>query len=347
MGVLLAVLLVGGGSSVASAQVLNGSVGSPASSCLIFNNNFGYGAYDYSSGNAVSALQNFLLNQGYFNNIYLGTGHYGSITLQSVARFQLAHGIFATGFVGPLTRALIQQISCGTNPPPTPTPVNGVSLYNASPSAGAVGTTVTLTGFGFTSNNTILMDGNVAARNVPISSSIAIACTTNPTCHGGINQSLIFTVPSSLTPNCPIGSMCPMYLRAVTPGQYSITVQNANGTSNASTFTVTSDTSNNQQLSISGLNAPTSLALGQTGTWTVQVTAQNITSNLSYSAVWGDEATLYNNSAVASPVTQVQSSATFTHVYQRAGTYTPTFTVTDSSGHSVSTSATVVVTPLY
>ena len=107
------------------------------------------------------------------------------------------------------------------NPSPTPVPAQSVVLYSASPRMSAVGSTMTLIGSGFTSNNTVLMDGLVAARNVAASSG-----------------SLSFTVASSLAPNCAPGMACPMFLREVTPGQYSITVQNANGTSNAINFTV-------------------------------------------------------------------------------------------------------------
>jgi hypothetical protein len=218
-GLAVAALLIFGAGSVASAQVI-----SSPSSCVVFNNNFGYGSYDgYTSNGVVSSLQNFLVGQGYFASAYLGTGHYGAITMHAVAQFQITHGISGTGFVGPLTRALIQNISCGTNPVPTPTPTSSVSLYNESPTTGAVGTTVSITGFGFTSSNTILMDGNVAVSNVPISSS----------------QTLTFTIPSALAPYCAPGTACPMYMRLLTPGQYNITVLNSNGTSNALSFMVT------------------------------------------------------------------------------------------------------------
>jgi hypothetical protein len=49
--------------------------------------------------------------------------------------------------------------------------------------------------------------------------------------------------------------------------------------------------------------------------------------NLSYSVSWGDE--VYATGAASdSLLYPIQQSATFTHVYNRAGTYTPTFTVT-------------------
>lgn len=79
----------------------------------------------------------------------------------------------------------------------------------------------------------------VATRDVPISSSIAIACTTDPSCHGGINQTIIFTLPSYLSPDCPVGSMCPMYVRQLQPGNVTITVRNDSAVSNGLPFTVT------------------------------------------------------------------------------------------------------------
>ena len=326
--------------ALAKAQVTTGAW---TNACLSLQNNVGYGASDISTGNAVTSLQTFLSNQGYFNSVYLGTGRYGAITLRAVAQFQAAHGIAATGFVGPLTRAAIMQITCGTSTvPPTS---SAATLYSINPTSGPVDTTVSITGFGFTNSNTVLMDGNVAATNVPVTSSIATACTTNPTCQGGINQTIIFTVPSALSPNCPAGSMCPMYMRLVTPATYAVTVLNSNGTSNTLYFTVTGGTSV-QPLSITGLDTPASLSLGQVGTWTVHVSAVSTNANLHYSVVWGDEANV--GSGIMIPqTTTIQSSASFTHSYSRSGNYTPVFTVTDDSGHSVSASNTVVVTSLY
>lgn len=80
--------------------------------------------------------------------------------------------------------------------------------------------------------------------------------------------------------------------------------------------------------SISGIDAPTALKVGQTGTWKVNVT--NPGSKLSYSVVWGDESTNINSKA-QSPS---QTSATFTHTYAKAGTYNPLFTVKNSNGYS-------------
>ena len=177
---------------------------------------------------------------------------------------------------------------------------------------------------------------------------LPIACTTDPSCHGGINQTLQFTVPSSLAPDCPQGSMCPMFLREVTPGSYDITVQNENGTSAAAPLIITGGSSGTTPPTISGLDAPVSLPIGTPGTWTIHASVMsNSTANLHYSVVWGDENLNGGTNIMAPAPTTVQTSVSFTHAYQRSGTYTPTFTVTNDAGLSATVSGTIVVTPLY
>ena len=56
--------------------------------------------------------------------------------------------------------------------------------------------------------------------------------STDPSCKGGIHQTLIFTIPSSIGPDCKAGQMCPMYMRLLTSGTYNLAVENENGTSN-------------------------------------------------------------------------------------------------------------------
>lgn len=102
-----------------------------------------------------------------------------------------------------------------------------ITLDGISPTSGAVGATIFLTGSGFTDSNTILFDSNVAARDVHIAST-----------QGG-KQMLFFTVPSSIGPDCQTGQACPQYLREVTPGTYQLSVENTNGKSNELQFNVT------------------------------------------------------------------------------------------------------------
>ncbi len=95
--------------------------------------------------------------------------------------------------------------------------------------------------------------------------------------------------------------------------------------------------------SISGLDAPTSLAVGQSGTWTVHASVPNQpNSQLSYSVQWGDEAGPLLGAMQMPAPASIKTSATFTHSYQAAGTYSPTFIVSNNSG-SAKTSASVTV----
>ena len=93
------------------------------------------------------------------------------------------------------------------------------------------------------------------------------------------------------------------------------------------------------ELSITGIDAPTALMVGEEGTWTVDIESES-EGNLRYSVVWGDEGT---QRMMLASETATQASASFTHVYTSAGTYTPEFTVTDQEGRTV-TKAAVAVT---
>ena len=102
--------------------------------------------------------------------------------------------------------------------------------------------------------------------------------------------------------------------------------------------------STNQAPVISGGTFPTTLSVGQTGTWTVNASdPQN--GSLSYSVDWGDTYTCpvgYTCTTAAQAKAIVQTS-TFTHSYSAAGTYTVTFYVQNSAGLRAQTSATVTV----
>lgn len=122
---------------------------------------------------------------------------------------------------------------------------------------------------------------------------------------------------------------------ALGKGSYDVYVENENGTSNAIRFELKEKLN---RLSINGIDAPTRLVVGQEGEWTVNVATD--ADNLSYSVVWGDEGTGMLRSMNA----EIQTSSSFTHVYDEPGTYKPTFTVSDGEGRSAKVSATVIVT---
>lgn len=70
---------------------------------ILIQNNLSMGMY----GDEVLILQQMLQNFGYFPATQLPTRYFGIITRNAVIGYQRANNIPATGFVGPLTRALL------------------------------------------------------------------------------------------------------------------------------------------------------------------------------------------------------------------------------------------------
>lgn len=103
------------------------------------------------------------------------------------------------------------------------------------------------------------------------------------------------------------------------------------------------DTTGNKPPVISGFSGPTTLAVNQTGTWTVNASDPE-NGTLSYNITWGDEVWLVqaNAHAAQSALAFVQTS-TLTHSYTNAGTYTIIVVVQDANGQTAKTSTTVQV----
>lgn len=201
-------------------------------------------------------------------------------------------------------------------------PIGGTPTINyITPQQGAVGSTVTIYGSGFSTTGNTVRFGNGIIVGV-----------------GGsyMGNSISFTVPSQLT---GYGS------QPVTLGTYQVSVSNAQGvTSNAMPFTVTSLGSYGAP-SITSVTGPTTLAAGTSGTWTVQVNAP-INTYTTLSVRWGDEHLYgYALSAPQSQYVQTSQSFNFSHAYTAAGTYTVTFTATGQNGQQNTSTATVTVTP--
>jgi peptidoglycan hydrolase-like protein with peptidoglycan-binding domain len=93
---------------------------------------------------------------------------------------------------------------------------------------------------------------------------------------------------------------------------------------------------------ISGGTFPSTLKVGETGTWKL-VASDPEGGPLSYTVVWGDEPSTTMSAKSTSPSMYAVQSSTFTHIYNTAGNYTPVFYVSDNTGQSVKTSASVIV----
>ena len=94
--------------------------GGVVSSCINLSNNMRYRMRDISVNGEVSTLQDFLQTRGYLNSE--PTGFFGILTLKAVKDFQSANGISPTGYVGPITRAKIRELSCQGAVVPQPIP---------------------------------------------------------------------------------------------------------------------------------------------------------------------------------------------------------------------------------
>ncbi len=102
----------------------------------------------------------------------------------------------------------------------------------------------------------------------------------------------------------------------------------------------------NSSPTISGVSGPQTLNVNQQGTWTVNASDPS-NENLTFSVNWGggNSACLNSDSCVLfKAVGMSQQYATITHTYSTAGTYTPTFTVTNASGLTAQASVSVSVT---
>ncbi len=83
-----------------------------------------------SQGNDVAALQNAI-------GVSPATGYFGSITKAAVQKYQAAHGISTTGYVGPLTRASLNSSMTTTT---TTTTTSGGSTTTTVVNSGVEGT---------------------------------------------------------------------------------------------------------------------------------------------------------------------------------------------------------------
>ncbi len=320
------------------------TVSYPSLNCVVLTRDLKFG----SRGTDVRSLQSFLVSQNYpGGGSWMLTGYFGAATRAAVQTFQSSRNLYPSGIVDANTRGAIMNACSGyTNPsyptyptypsyptyptyPTNPTyctlqypnyncPTNTVSISYLSPSQGAVGTLVTVTGSGFSYSGNTVRFGNGVISNVS---------SFNGT-------SLTFTVPSYLS---GYGS------QVVTNGSYNVSVTNASGySSNTLTFNVTGSNTYGTP-SISSVNGPTSLNTNTNGTWTIVVNNPT-NSYITTSVNWGDTGYGYVNAAAPQTTYQQgQSTQTFSHAYTNPGTYTVTFTVSNQNGQTNTSSATVTV----
>ena len=100
---------------------------------------------------------------------------------------------------------------------------------------------------------------------------------------------------------------------------------------------------------IKGISGPTTLNVGQTGTWTINASDPE-NGTLTYSVIWNDESAYSSMIANGLDSGDYSQKTTFTHSYSATGIYVPKFYIKDDAGQiaTVSTSVnvdTAVTTP--
>ena len=110
----------GGGGGGGGGGVIGDIDPQPVSTCVDLKKNMGWNPKSPSTdantknptnpNGEVSLLQDFLQGEGYVN--FEPTGYFGRLTRAGVKAFQSDNDILNSGFVGPITRAAIKEVSC-------------------------------------------------------------------------------------------------------------------------------------------------------------------------------------------------------------------------------------------
>lgn len=95
---------------------------------FMFNKNLSLGMRNAD----VTALQTYLMNAGFFTHP-TATGYFGSVTKSAVVAFQLANNLPGTGFVGVLTRGVLNSSPVTTTPTPGATCPAGFTCTPSNP----------------------------------------------------------------------------------------------------------------------------------------------------------------------------------------------------------------------
>jgi len=336
-----------------------------------FNNDLMVG----SSGSEVARLQSMLIGKGFdipsISSGNIATGYFGLQTQNALKSYQRSIGVPAYGYFDLSTRQYINRGGNSNNGNGNGNNNNSASFKIVRPNGGESwqkGTTQNIT---WTSSNSI----NIRATYVDITLIPYYQPCTGQICamsatQSGNSASMMnpyrapYTIASGISVNANsyswfVGSQYitnsynsnglinPSSPPPIPDGQYTVQICQTGTsvcTSSASPFTIYSNgTPVGNQPVISGVDAPTTLTVGQTGTWTVHAT-DPLNGTLSYSVNWGEPVMAYpTTSGLVMQDSFIQTSS-FQHSYAVAGTYTVTFTVRNASGREVKTTSTVRVT---
>jgi hypothetical protein len=247
---------------------------------------------------------------------YLSNTSYNSYNTYTPVQNQYTYTTPSTYYY-PTTPVYQPQTYPVYTPQPSYPAATTPTIFSTNPNSGLTGSTVTITGSGFSTTGNTVRIGSLVVNNV--------------TSLDG--RTVSFIVPTTM--NTYAG-----YPQYVVPGTYAMTVSNAYGyVSNAINFTITGSTVT-ANVSITGISGPSSIATNQVGTWTVTINNPSYTT-ATLNVSWGDTQ-LYAQASQPVQVVQGSQTLTVTHVYTTVGSYTPTFTVNNGSVPVTGTASVVV-----
>lgn len=316
------------------------------------------------SGDDVTALQSWLISSGYdipaiSSNAAL-KGYFGSQTRQALMKYQKSIGLPNTGYFGPLTRGRIHDEYRGNSL--TVTSPNGREIWKKETIQNITWNSTFKPGLTEKFNQTVdirlafplpacAKPDQVVKCMVKMRAPYTIAkgvslSSGSYSWNVGRYISDIASLPVCVSIDTNGNCLGPVTL--VEDGTYTIQVCLTNSSQcdeSNNEFTITSGDVSSKVPVINGIDAPTTLNIGQTGTWIVRaMDPQN--GSLAYSVDWGDIQDIYANlpsGSAAEPFPFVQN-ATFTHSYAMSGSYTIKFKVKNNAGLVAQSSITVKIT---
>ena len=291
--------------------------------------NFNRDLFFGKSGDDIRDLQEFLTDQGYYAGPI--SSYYGLLTVQAIKKFQSANGINPTGYFGSRSRAiaseifkkLVSQICSEEGCEGGVLPAEKLSILANTDLRGAVGEyfSATFSISGGSGNYMIDAEGVVAGLNWG-----KAACEVGKECKNNFVQ--LNGVP-------------------IQGGVYNVVVFAKDDLGNYGkerfTIVIKDKVSVGQPPIISGVKGPTTLKIGEEGIWTVEASDPN-NGSLNYKVIWGDEVYgLEAQKELAPRAIPFKQTATFSHVYYKAGIYNPGFYIVNDHGSEAKTSISVNV----
>ena len=301
----------------------------------------------------VEKLQKFLLEKGYYSGPV--TGNYLSLTLQAVKKFQKENGVEETGYLGPKTRAVLKSKvascvagqDCGGG---TIKPIEHVLKIDTKSDLNSwVGKDFSAE---FRVNGWNPSHGNLSVQGLGEVPGLSWARSDIKCIKAPCGEDLIYlkgvatkagvyrvtVTASSWSGGCDsVSDICPAVMARQTgygKAEFTVVVNEA--------------ASSNFPPVINGTSGPTSLKVGESGTWEVKALDPE-SGSLSYGISWGDEALSSQQKSMATQgaLDSFSQTASFSHSYSKAGEYKIVFVVKDEAGLKASASISVLVKDEY